>query len=77
MTVHPGPLLAGSDPGEKRSERRIHHPVTIGRGIGLRPQEIADVGVELRGAFEQVGQIRVFEPLLELLGQVLRRFDVH
>ncbi len=71
--------LGLDDLGHGRSQSRkcgIHHLLAIAPGVALGPEHVGDVGVELRPALGQPGQVAVLEDLALLLGDQASRLDV-
>ncbi len=54
----------------------VHHLLTVAPGVALGPQHVRHVGVELRAALGQPGQVAVLEDLTLLLGEQASRLDV-
>ena len=60
----------------QRCEGGVHHLLTVAPGVALRPQHVRHVGIELRAALRQPGEIVVLEDLSLFLGDQASRLDV-
>jgi hypothetical protein len=54
----------------------VHHLLAVGQRVVLGPQHVCDVGAELRRALGERREVRVLEPLVEILGQPAGLGDV-
>ena len=54
----------------------VHHLLAVAPGVALGPEHVRHVGVELRPALRQPGQVAVLEDLTLLLGDQASRLDV-
>ena len=65
----------GTD-GSQSRQRGVHHLLAVAPGVALGPQHVRHVGVELRSALRQPGEIAVLEDLVLLLGDQASGLDV-
>ena len=65
--------------GRHRPESRqggVHHLLAVAPGVALGPQHVRHVGIELRAALRQPGEIAVLEDLSLVLGDQASGLDV-
>ena len=85
MRLELGEVVVGVDPGDLRPEPDeqqdlaqgpVHHPVPVGPGVVLRPEQVGDVGVEFGRALGEPGQVGILERRAVQLGQPAGRGEV-
>jgi hypothetical protein len=62
--------------GAQGRQRGVHHLLAVAPGVALGPQHVRHVGVELRSALRQPGEIAVLEDLVLLLRDETSGLDV-
>ena len=73
MTVHGLGDQPRPQEREHFDDRSVHHLGPVGHGVLLGPEHVGHVGVELRRALHEPGQVGILERAHGLLGQTLRR----